>query len=476
MNKKLPFEEALEQQMNNLPSPNEDESWQKMKKLLDENGKPVPLSFLKTYKVWIVLILLLLMGVWFIILPAHAPKEKPVTTSENNAALQQKRLTPHSKKAQNKIQNLKPTIPDALPTTVNIQGNHSAQSASIASTAKTMSHQETKTTTGMESRTPPSKIIFKQNKSKQNNLSSNKQISIKETSLAGIKRDVVTTKDNSTNSSKTLPGLQKNNTSVDTTSIIPDVEQDTSIAKQKDSLSHKEDVAANKNTASKKTALHGLKKYFVSAGIGVQQQIPVSGQQVVRYGYNGNNALSDYIPSIYFGFEREQKWFLQGEFIYGAPQLLKEFAYSRQTQADTSGTVTSTTLRLKKTFYNQIPVSFNYYLRPNLSAGIGMTYSWLHGAIAEKEISIHTPLTPTNTVVQQVVPIAGFTDSFLYRSHTYLMLQADYQWRKFSMGLRYTRDVQPYIKYTLPDGAVADQKNWSLQFILGFRLGKSRRF
>ena len=476
MNKKLPFEEAFEQQMNDLPSPPEDESWQKMKQLLDENDKHAPLGFFKSNKVWGIFILLLLIGAGFIIRSTHMFKEKPVAASESTAVLQQKRLTPHLSKDVNKTLTSKPAISDALPKTVNNQHNHSAEARSIASSAKTISNRKTKTSTGRESRTFLVKTRFEQNKSKQNNFSANEQTDVKKTSVAGIKGNLISTKGNSSNNNKMLPGLQKNYARIDTTTIIQPGQQNTLIAQQNDSLSHKVDVAPKGNTASQKAALRRLKKYLVSAGIRVQQQIPVAGQQVVHYGYNGNNNLSDYIPSIYIRFERERKWFLQGEFIYGAPQILKEFAYSRQTEADSSGAVTTTTLRLKKTFNNEIPVGFNYYLRPNLSAGIGITYSWFHGAIAEKEINTHNPLTPTISTQQQIVPIEGYTDSFLYKSHTYLLLQTDYQWRKFSLGLRYTRDVQPYIKYTLPDGAVANQKNWSLQFILRFRLWKSKRF
>lgn len=50
MNKKLPYEEAFNRQMNDLPSPHEDESWQKMKMLLDKNDKRVSRAFLKNIK------------------------------------------------------------------------------------------------------------------------------------------------------------------------------------------------------------------------------------------------------------------------------------------------------------------------------------------------------------------------------------------------------------------------------------------
>jgi len=476
MNKKLPFEDAFEQQMNNLPTPNEDESWQKMKQLLDDKERRTPLAFFKSNKVWGILVLLLIIGVFFIFNSINKAKEKQVATSENNTALQQKSPAFPSPKGLNKTQTVQQAVSDALPKAVKNQTGKSAQHARVAVTKKTISNPKIKRNAGMQSTISQVNPVFKSNKSKQNNWQVNKHTIAKKTNVAGIKHAVALTKSKSTNSGKISFNFQKNNLSVDKTSIIKPGLHDTSVAPQKDFLSQKENITSKENTAGKKAALHRLKKYFISAGIGVQQQIPVAGQQIIHFRYKGNNNVSDYIPSIWLKLERDKKWFLQGEFIYGAPQLLKEFAYSRQTQKDSSGTVTTNTLRLKKTFYNEIPLSFNYYLHPNLSAGIGAAYSWLHGAIAEKEVSTHNPLIPTSSVVQQIIPINGYTDSFLYRSHTYLLLQTDYQWRRLSAGLRYTKDMQSYIKYTLPDGAVASQKNWSLQFMLRFRLWKSVRF
>lgn len=474
MNKKLPFEDAFEQQMNNLPTPNEDESWQKMKQLLDDKERSTPFAFFKSYKVWGILVLLLIIGVFFIFNSINKAKEKQVATSENNAALQQRSPAFPSSKGLNKMQIVRKAVRDTLPKAVNNKTGKSAEAASDALIKKTISHQKIDRNTHVQSRNFRVNPLFKQ-KWKQDNFSVNKQILVKKTNTAGIKGNVGLTKYNLTGSVKTRPLLQ-NNLPVDKTYIVKPGLQDTSLAPQKNILSQKENIAFKENTANGKTALHRFKKYFISAGIGVEQQIPVAGQQIIHFGYKGNNNVSDYIPSIWLKLEREKKWFLQGEFVYGAPQLLKEFAYSRQTQNDSSGTVTTSTLHLKKTFYNEIPVSFNYYLHPNLSAGIGAAYNWFHGAIAEKEINTHNSIIPVNTVVQQLVPINGYTDSFLYRSHTYLLLQTDYQWRRLSLGLKFTKDMQSYIKYTLPDGAVENQKNWSLQFMLRFRLWKSGRF
>ena len=221
-------------------------------------------------------------------------------------------------------------------------------------------------------------------------------------------------------------------------------------------------------------AKHGL---HLSAGVGVQQQIPLGGQLIRGYGKSGNtNALADYIPSIYLRLEKQEKWFAQAEFSYGAPQPVSEFAYNRKSVLDNNFTaITTTTLRLKKAYYHQLPVSFNYYITPRWSVGAGGIYSLLQRAIFEKEISTKNSHNEQLAFSTQVFPIKGFTDTFLYRSKLHWLLQTTYQSGHFSFGIRYARDAQPYIKYTLPGGEMEERKNWSLEFFARFRLWQSRK-
>ena len=70
----------------------------------------------------------------------------------------------------------------------------------------------------------------------------------------------------------------------------------------------------------------------------MQQLLPVAGQKTVPYNSLGRKGtLADYIPSIYFRAIKEKKWFVQGEFRYGAPQYTKEFVYDQQQREDTAG-------------------------------------------------------------------------------------------------------------------------------------------
>jgi hypothetical protein len=218
-------------------------------------------------------------------------------------------------------------------------------------------------------------------------------------------------------------------------------------------------------------------KNYWSAGLALQQQIPIAGQSAVPYNYQGRTgSLYDYIPSVYLRFHRGDRWFIQGEFRYGAPQSVRELSFSRQTRFDTTASrLQTTTVRLKKTYYHQLPLSVNYLVLPNLSIGAGAIYSRFYGAVTEEEVKNVDVQSGTETVNRKIVNIRGYTDSFLYQSQVHLLLQTEYQWKRWALGLRYTRDLQPFIRYTRPDGTVYDEKNFTFQAILRFRIWQSKR-
>ena len=220
-----------------------------------------------------------------------------------------------------------------------------------------------------------------------------------------------------------------------------------------------------------------IKDLKFSAGIGVQQQVPFSGQTAVPYNYYGRKgSLSDYIPSVFLKMEKQDQWFIMGEFRFGAPQSLKEFSYSRKTFFDTlSGHYVETTMDLKKTYYHQLPLSFNYFVKPDLSVGIGGIYNRFYGAITEVETRTVNLITQTESLTKKIDRVQQFTDSFLYKTQLHVLLQADYQWKRLGVGIRFTKDIQPYIRYTRPDGHINEKKNQTLQVTLRYELWKQVR-
>ena len=92
------------------------------------------------------------------------------------------------------------------------------------------------------------------------------------------------------------------------------------------------------------------------------------------------------------------------------------------------------------------------------------------GAVAEQQIEDKNIFNGAGWSYSNPTTIKGYTDSFLYRATAGILLQTDYHWKRISLGLRYTRALQPFIKYTRPDGTVLDEKNQALQAVLRFRV------
>lgn len=211
-----------------------------------------------------------------------------------------------------------------------------------------------------------------------------------------------------------------------------------------------------------------------SAGIGMQRAIALPGQGSSSYNYSGRRSgLSDNIPSAYLRLQKG-KWYLQAEGNYAVPQPVKNFSFSQQTRYDAAALSLNTErFIIQKLYYHQLPVSVNYHFFPQWSVGAGGVYNILAGAVTQQEVTRKDVQTTTEQVSRSVAPVKGFKDSFLYKTTAGLLLQTDYHWKRFSFGLRYVQNLQPFIKYTKPDGEVLDEKNRTLQAVVRFRLWRS---
>ncbi|HYO22425.1 MAG TPA: hypothetical protein VER36_08455, partial [Flavisolibacter sp.] len=244
----------------------------------------------------------------------------------------------------------------------------------------------------------------------------------------------------------------------------------------------KKDTAALKDTIAKKIAepmvsnepKQGSQKkaaFFFSAGVGMQRAIALNSQRSSDFNYKGRRStVSDLLPSVYLRLQKG-KWFAQAEFQYAAPQPVKQFSFSQKTRYDAASLNLNTErFTVQKLYYHQLPFSINYHLLENWSVGAGTVYSILAGAVTEQEVESKNLQTGVANVTRNVAPVQGYRDSFFYKTTAGILVQTDYHWKRFSLGLRFTQNLQPFIKYTKPDGTVLDEKNKVLQAMLRFRL------
>jgi hypothetical protein len=443
MRKHLRYDE-MDQKFSDLPLPDEDVAWQKMNEMLDkdDNDPPVfPVLFRSCFG-WGIALMLGAGIVWLSIRPEKSERN---TASRNEASAGNK--TPQTKNNKKNSGN----VPNGSSITLT--------NDTITKTATMSKHNDAdiiiKSRASKIQKKISSEPLAEKNQPDQPQPATGRQID-----YVGVDGKV------RISNMMTSPKRMTDNFAAPVTAL------------PERSLTSVPMVNTPNYLAARKIINQKQRKVIVKAGLGLQQQIPIAGQAITPYTYNGTKgSLPDYLPHIYVQVQKEERWFMEGDFKFGMAQAVDEFLYSQKTTYDSATlNLTVTTVSLMKTYYHDLSLSFNYFLVPNLSIGVGGVYSWFDAAISEQEISTSNIPTQATHLVKQIIPMKHFTDSFLYRNQLRILGQVGYQWKRLSFALRYTKDIQPYIKYTRPNGTVTEQKNQSLQFLLRYRLWQTRRF
>ena len=174
---------------------------------------------------------------------------------------------------------------------------------------------------------------------------------------------------------------------------------------------------------------------------------------------------------------KPEKWFLQSEFRYGAPQYIKEFVYRQRSVNDTGANpvfTRTTSSTLKKTYYHQLPLVFNYFVMNNWSLGAGIQWNKFVSAISEKTETLRNNILLQDSLLSKFIQKEkSDTASEFKRSYLQAIVETQYKWKRFSFGARYSFGLEPYIKFTLPGGTEQEEKNSSLQFFIRYELWKS---
>ncbi len=172
------------------------------------------------------------------------------------------------------------------------------------------------------------------------------------------------------------------------------------------------------------------------------------------------------------------KWFIQAEFRYGAPQNTKDIIFKQQIRADSAGAqfTDDTSSHLKKTYYHQLPVTFNYFIRTNWSIGGGFIWNKFTSAVAEQKVNRHDNLNNTDSLISKgSISSIKKADSNFVSSYFQYVLETQYQIKKLSLGIRYTFGLQPYLRFTLPGAAEEKEKNQSFLLFIRYELWRSKR-
>lgn len=479
MSERLPYEEQIAKQWDELPLPDENMAWDDMKRRLEKDeDKPILPFWLRGCAAWGLLGLLLLAVLWWMVRP-----EKWFDRNRERTGI----TAPKSTRSQNETAFI---LKDTLASGVNQKNDKPCDSS--LQTGKLV-----------QADTSIADKSIDRGIAKKGMVSATKEIRI----VAGKKKIKKTTeKAGDVKSKQMVPAIpQEAGEEVNGRKIkkenglvekeMQQAKADTvtvkSIAKVEDHPDSiqllKTDTSAKKIKSLAKETIKKLKadsmdkqKVEFSAGIGLQQQLPLAGQKWNPYNAQGRKGtLADYIPSVYIRLTKPRKWFLQSEFRYGAPQYTKDFTYRQMIVNDTGANprfsiITSSSL--KKTYYHQLPVTFNYFIRPGWSIGAGIQWNKFSSAVSEKQKIIRNNILQQDSVQSKIVEREkGDTATEFKKSYLQAVIETQYQWKRFSFGARYSFGLQPYIQFTLPGGAQQQEKNNSLQFFIRYELWKQKK-
>lgn len=472
MKDELPYEELIKQRLEDIPLPDEDMAWEDMRRRLEEDKERRIIPFWLNGCLGWGLIGLLVIGLsWWIFRP-----DRWFDSGSGTEKVSQQRTVDRTGVPDSLIKTVlvnpsesNDTGDPDEPTTLDPIDNHHTDNDKLKTgqvDVKTIRPSKLQKTdkTERERKISKEKNRKKENKEEKENRVDDEQ---REENENRYRQDSLP--------KNVKPVLPANNTDTVSSSHVSD--QDTVSVRKKDSSAISKSKTDSSLTKKKEDSTK-KKSFSVSIGAGIYQQLPVAGQSWIPYNALGRKGtLMDYIPSLTLRLNREDKWFFQSEFRYGAPQLNKEQLYSQQTdtnQATQKVNINSSTVR--KTYYHQVPLTFNYYVLPGLAIGGGMTWNRFYSAVSENEIMVRDLNTGLDTIL---IPAQTFrirkADSNFVKSFWQAVFETSYRRRKFSAGLRYSFGLQPFIRFDLPGLPGQSMKNSSFQLFLRYELWRSRK-
>ena len=502
MNDLTRYEEYLSKQLNNLPVANEDFDWVEMKKMLDEDddkGGIIPPPLYPYDALWGSLVLLLFIGgLWWFVSTDKKNKEKEVLNKKGMIVSDN-----HIKTIANKLEkqkttrfissNAKTDVNNQLQNTKNISAKGNPENnKGLADENKVKNNlavdntkNEIASLSPLESKEVTKHALLHSNGNtnltshllKNNRQRGKRSVPNKQDIINTSKEESPLNVNGESGQGDQLNSLQElkltdDDKFVSSLQITPDTtfKKDTIISNALIKKGTDSSVAIGKKKASSR-------KFYIAVGLAAQQSINTSCN---CDGYSNDNSkvtplFTDYLPSVYVRLYHRNKWFIQSEFKYAAPQYIDESMYKAILQIKPLDYITTSYL-LKKIYYNQGSMGFNYFIFPNWSAGMGVIYNRLSGVYIQEDVQKKLYGIAYDSLISSRI-IKSQNDSnavSIVKNDIQVLFETQYKWKYFSLGARYAFGLQPYIKYTDPFlGSPVQKKNNSLNVFIRYELWRS---
>jgi Outer membrane protein beta-barrel domain len=171
-------------------------------------------------------------------------------------------------------------------------------------------------------------------------------------------------------------------------------------------------------------------------------------------------------------YHLNSKVYLQTELQVANPQFIQP-VLMYQTKTDIPGTnsIQYNSVYARKLYYFNIPVGIHYAPFQHFYLGTGLQFSSFISGVALEEKTSTVVGSGTNTLISEKYTkfkddsLSGKIDNSEFR----LMLDANYYWKQFTVGLRYNQALTNYVSFRLdPASPIFADKNKSLQFYLRY--------
>lgn len=207
-------------------------------------------------------------------------------------------------------------------------------------------------------------------------------------------------------------------------------------------------------------------------GLSLPMTFPVADQKAMGYNANaGPNTVGDYIPMPHMQYHFNNKTFLQTEVQMRSPQYIRPVLLQMDKSYMPGGATIQHSIYARKLYYFNLPVSIYHSPLPNFYMGTGLQFSSLISGVAlfeDKKL-----WQGTEQVVSERYEKfrKDKLSEKLNTTEMRLLVDVNYYWNKFTVGLRYNQALSNYVDFQLTNTSpFTYDKNKALQFYLRYNL------
>lgn len=233
-------------------------------------------------------------------------------------------------------------------------------------------------------------------------------------------------------------------------------------------------------TLEKKKAMRKVtrsKERSFAFGLSLPLAFPVADQKALGYNYRGgSNTVSDYFPSPHVQYHVNRRTYFQGEIQVVTPQYIRPILMYQEKIMANPNIWMYNSVYARKLYYFNLPVSVYHSPLPNFFLGTGLQFSSLMSGVAMYENK--KVYGNQETILSQQFGRMNY-DSLTNRmssSEIRLLLDVNYYWQRFTVGLRYNQAFGNYTSFRLNNttGYTYD-KNKALFFYLRYNIWEDKK-